>query len=357
MVRWGGDEFTVLLPQIASAEDVVAIANKIVVTLQPPFTVDSRPIHLTCSMGMATYPEHGSDAEMLLQNADAALTYAKQQGRNNYQFYDQIISTKADRRLTIENLLRSALKQEEFRLYYQPIINITTGKIAKMEALIRWQNPQLGLVSPYIFIPIAEENGAIVPIGEWVLKTACAQNRTWQTMGLSPIKLSVNLSVRQFQQPNLVSTIVHILNQTRLHPSYLELEITESVTMQDTELAKTILLELNQLGITLSMDDFGTGYSSLSYLKKFPFHTLKIDRSFIRDLHPSSSDLAIVNAVLTLGKGLNLNIVAEGVETEELQETLRNLGCEYVQGYLYSPPVPAQEATELLQKTNFVKSV
>lgn len=353
IVRWGGDEFTLLLSEIQGIEDVYGYADRIVAALEPAFMLD-QPIHITCSMGMAIYPQHGSDGETLLKNADAALTYAKKKGRNNYQFYQQNITSQANQRLTIDNLLRSALKRNEFRLYYQPIINISTGKIAKMEALIRWQNPQLGWVSPHIFIPIAEENGAIVSIGEWVLKTACAQNQIWQKKGLFPIKISVNLSVRQFQQSNLVATIANVLKQTRLYPSYLELEITESVTMQDPELAKQILQQLNQMGISLSMDDFGTGYSSLSYLKQFPFNTVKIDRSFIKDLHPTSQDIAIVNAVIDLGRGLNLNVVAEGVETEDLQEILRNMGCEYVQGYLYSPPLPADKATKLLQKYNCV---
>ncbi|MGL5794708.1 MAG: putative bifunctional diguanylate cyclase/phosphodiesterase, partial [Waterburya sp.] len=215
--------------------------------------------------------------------------------------------------------------------------------------LLRWRNPQLGLVAPNIFIPLAEKNGSIIPIGEWVLKTACAQNKTWQQMGLTPIKISVNLSVRQFQQPNLVTVIGNILQQTQLSPSSLELEITESVTMQNTELAKTILKQLHEMGISLSMDDFGTGYSSLSYLKQFPFCTLKIDRSFVKDLLTSAEDIAIVDAVLTLGQGLNLDVVAEGVETEELKELLKNLGCQYIQGYLFSKPLPAEEATKLLQ--------
>lgn len=229
-----------------------------------------------------------------------------------------------------------------------------TGKIAKMEALLRWKNPQQGLIAPYIFIPLAEENGSIVPLGEWVIKTACNQNKVWQKMGLTPIKISVNLSARQFRQPNLIPTISRILEETQLQPEYLELEITESITMQNIESAKAILRQLNDMGITLSMDDFGTGYSSLSYLKQFPFHTLKIDRSFVKDLHSTSQDMAIINAVIALGRGLNLNIIAEGVETEELRDLLKNLGCEYIQGYLFSKPVPAKIATKLLKKHNYI---
>ena len=234
-------------------------------------------------------------------------------------------------------------------VYYQPIVNIVTGKIVKMEALLRWKSAELGMVSPATFIPVAEENGSIIPIGEWVLRTACAQNKAWQEMGLDAIAVSVNLSVRQFQQPNLVSVVGSILQQTQLPASALEIEITESITMQDTDLAKFILKEFNRLGIALSMDDFGTGYSSLGYLKQFPFSTLKIDRSFIKDLHFSPEDMAIVDAIITLGQGLKLNVVAEGVETEQLKNLLKNLGCEYIQGYLFSKPVPAAAATKLLQ--------
>ena len=353
IARWGGDEFALLLPQINSQEDVSAIANRILSALQPPFNLENRPIHITSSMGIAIYPEHGADAETLLRNADAALSQAKRQGRNNYQYYNLTFNSQSHKLLTLESLLHSALEKEEFLLYYQPIVNIFTGKIAKMEALLRWQNPQLGLVAPYKFIPLAEENGTIIPIGEWVLKTACTQNKLWQTMGLSPIQMSVNLSVRQFQQPNLVSMIRDTLEQTQLHPSYLELEITESITLHDTQFAKATLMKLNQMGINLSMDDFGTGYSSLSYLKQFPFDTLKIDRSFIKDLHSASQDVAIVNAIITLAKGLDLSVVAEGVETEGLKDLLKNLDCQYIQGYLFSKPLPAAEATELLQHYHY----
>ena len=350
IARWGNDEFTLLLPHIDSQKHTTAVANRVLEALKSPFNIENKPIYVTVSIGVATYPEHGTDAETLLKNADAALSQAQQIGRHNYQYYDPAFSFEAHKLLTIENLLHTALNKQEFVLYYQPIVNAVTGKIAKMEALLRWNNSQLGLVAPYVFIPLAEKNGSIVPIGEWVFKTACAQTKAWQKMGLDPIKISVNLSVRQFQQPNLVSMVEDILEQTELDPSYLELEITESITMQDTECAKAILHQFNQRGISLSMDDFGTGYSSLGYLKQFPFQTLKIDRSFIKDLHPNSQDMAIVKAVITLGQGLNLNVVAEGVETTQLRDLLKNLGCEYIQGYLYSKPVPAAEATKLLQQ-------
>ena len=353
IARWGRNEFTLLLPHVQDKSLVTAIAQRVSLALKTPFSINNKPIYVNSHIGIAVYPEHGTDAETILKNADAALSEA-QKLQNNYIYYNPTITSQAQKLLTLENLLHSALKQNEFLLYYQPIVNIITGKIVKMEALIRWRNPQLGLVKPEVFIPLAEENGAIIPIGEWVLKTACAQNKAWQTMGLAPIKMSVNLSVRQFQQPNLVFNIAQILRQTKLSPSYLELEITESITMQNTESAKAILQKLHQMGIALSMDDFGTGYSSLGYLKQFPFCTLKIDRSFIKDLPSSAEDIAIVDAVITLGQGLHLNVVAEGVETAELRDLLKNLGCEYIQGYLFSMPLPAGEATKLLQENQSI---
>ena len=353
IARWGNNEFTLLLPKVHDLDEVSAVAEQILTALKSPFSIENQFFYITTSIGIATYPEHGTDAETLLKNADTAVSQAQKLSRHNYQYYDSTFSSKTHKLLTLDNLLHSALAKKEFVLYYQPIVDLQTNKIAKMEALLRWQNPQFGLISPSIFIPLAEENGSIVAIGEWVLETACAQNKVWQKMGLDPVKISVNLSVRQFQQQNLVCAIANILKQTQLNPKYLELEITESITMQNTESTKAILAQLNKMGVFLSMDDFGTGYSSLSYLKQFPFHTLKIDRAFVKDLHCNSQDLAIVKAVIALGKGLNLNIVAEGVETEELRDLLKNLGCEYIQGYLYSKPVPAADATKLLRQHYF----
>ncbi len=350
IARWGNDEFTLLLPKVQDSREVTEIAKKILEGLKSPFKIENQTIHVNINIGIATYPQDGTDAETLLKNADVALSQAQQLGNSNYQYYDPTFSSQAHKLLTLENLLHLALERNEFILHYQPIVNVRTGKIAKMEALIRWQSKQLGLVSPYVFIPLAEKNGSIIPIGEWVLKTACAQNKLWQDKGLDPISISVNLSMCQFEKPDLVANIATILEQTKLQPDYLELEITEGVTMKNIKSAKAILKQLNEMGISLAMDDFGTGYSSLGYLRQFPFQTLKIDRSFVKDLNSNPQDLAIVNTVITLGKGLNINVVAEGVETEELRDLLQNLGCEYIQGYLYSRPLPAQEATELLQK-------
>ncbi|WP_019508516.1 bifunctional diguanylate cyclase/phosphodiesterase [Pleurocapsa sp. PCC 7319] len=346
--RWGGDEFTLLLPEISHRENVTTIASRILEILKPGFDLDGHYLHISSSMGIAIFPDDGKDADTLLKNADAALYRVKDQGRNNYQFYTLTINSQAYELLNLENDLHFALEREELILYYQPIVEVTTGKIVKMEALIRWQHPNLGLLSPNLFIPIAEENGLIISLGEWVIQTACAQNKIWQEMGLSPVKVAVNLSVRQFCNHYLVATVAKILQKTGLNPYWLELEITETTTIQNTDITKEILLDLNQMGVSLAMDDFGTGYSSLSYIKDFPFHTIKIDSSFIKDLRTNSKNLAIINVILALGKELNMQIIAEGVESEQLKKLLENLHCEYMQGYFFSPPVTVDQATNLL---------
>lgn len=358
VARWGGDEFTLLVPQISCAEDAAQIAQRILAALKPPMyleehsqTCRTTSLHISTSIGIALYPHNGSDAETLLRNADAALYRAKQQGRNNYQFYTQEMNSQACELLVLENQLHQALKRKEFLVYYQPQVNTTTGEITGMEALVRWQHPQFGLVSPNTFIPIAEETGLIVPIGEWVLQTACAQNKAWHDAGLPPLCVTVNLSTRQFQQPHLLNFVAQTLQQTGLSPEFLELEITEMVAMKDVEFTKTILSQLHQLGVHLSIDGFGTKYSLLAYLKQFPLHTLKIDKSFVQEAINDSQNAGIINAILTLGKGFNLRVVAEGVETEAQKDCLRSFQCEQIQGYLSSPPLPAQEATQLLRNS------
>ena len=350
--RWGGDEFTLLLSEINCREDVNAIANRILQVLKPSFNLEGHYLHISSSIGIAVFPDDGSDADTLLKNADVALYWVKEKGRNNYQHYNLTLNSQAYELLSLENNLHDALEKQEFTLYYQPIIEVATGNIVKMEALLRWQHPELGLVSPNLFIPIAEENGLIIAIGEWSLETACAQNKTWQEMGFSPLTVSVNLSVRQFHHHNLVARVRKILQKTGLNPRWLELEITETITMQNIDIAKQVLFELNQMGVSLSMDDFGTGYSSLGYLKEFPFNTLKIDRSFIKDLSANSQNLAIIDAITTLGKGLNLQIVAEGVESELLKNLLETLRCDYMQGYFFSPPLTVTEAARLMLKSS-----
>lgn len=351
VARWGNDEFVLLLPAISRREDLDAIAERIITSFQPPFEIANQFIYISVSIGIAVYPEHGKNAKSLLQNVDSALAHVQQQDKYSYYYYDPQTNSSQQKLLTVENLLYSALDKQELILYYQPVVDVTTGKIVKMEALLRWQNPQLGLVPPHAFIPIAEANGLIIPIGKWVIQTVCKQNKAWQEMGLKPIKVSANLSVRQFQKPDLINDVANILQTTKLAPQYLELEITESLTMKNTHSAKKSLQQLNALGINLAMDDFGTGYSSLGYLKQFPFQTLKIDRSLIKDLGQDSNpqDTAIVEAIITLAKGLNLEIVAEGVETQQQRDLLTQLGCQNIQGYLYSKPVPPEQATQLLQ--------
>ena len=350
VARWGGDEFTLLLPKISCRQDATAIAQRILDALQPAFNIDGHELRITSSIGIAVYPHDGKDSETLLKNADVALYQAKYQGRNNYQHYNLALNSQNKEQLALENRLHFALERNEFVVYYQPIVDVTTGKIVKMEALLRWQHPKQGLVSPNAFIPLAEENGLIVEIGEWVLETACAQNRLWQKMGMASLCISVNLSARQFQQQHkLVSTVTNILHKTNLSPSHLELEITETVTIQNADLTKAILDQFSQMGISLAMDDFGTGYSSLSYLKQLPFSTIKIDRSFIKNILKDQKDLAIINAVISLAKGLDIKVVAEGVETEQTKNFLQKLQCKYMQGYYFSIPLSSSDATKLLK--------
>ncbi|GAX39080.1 diguanylate cyclase/phosphodiesterase [Tolypothrix sp. NIES-4075] len=352
IARWGGDEFTLLLPEINDAKEAAYIVQDILAALKPGFDLENHHLHISTSIGIALYPMHGEDGETLIKNADAALSRVKSQGRNNYQFYHSAINSQASELLSLENSLHYALEREEFIVYYQPQVNISTGEIIKMEALLRWQHPKLGLIYPEKFIPLAEETGLIVTIGEWVLKTACAQNKAWQdTLGFPSLSIAVNLSARQFQQSNLVKLVTQILSETQLNPKYLELEITESIAMHNAEFTEAILHEINNMGVCISIDDFGTGYCSFNYLKKFPIHALKIDKSFVRDLTKDSNDTAIITAIIALAHGLNLAVVAEGVETEEQRNLLGILECELMQGYFFSRPVLAEDATKLLRKS------
>lgn len=349
LARWGGDEFTLLFPHISCAEDLSQIAETILDALSQPFEIEDRELFITASLGIALAPYDGEDPETLLKHADIAMYQAKQMGRNTYQLYFAEMNLEAMDRLALEADLRRALDRQEFLLYYQPQVDLQTQQIVGMEALIRWRHPTLGLVPPYKFIPIAEETGLIAPIGEWVIKTACLQHRAWRQAGLPSIHMAVNVSARQFQQPGLVKTIVQILQQTEMEPHHLEIEITESTAMQDRLLTTRVLHELRQMGIQIAMDDFGTGYSSLSAIKHLPFDTLKIDRSFTRDLLTDASDAAIAQAIVALGQGLNLYTLAEGVETVEQRAFLRQIGCHRAQGYLFSRPVDAAAASMLLK--------
>jgi diguanylate cyclase (GGDEF)-like protein len=350
LARWGGDEFTVLLPHIKTAEDTAKLAQKFISLLKQPFDIDEHQLYVKSSLGISIYPQDGSDPETLLKHADAAVYRAKEEGRDRYQFYNSSMTSKVSERLKLESLLHQAIAKEELFLVYQPQIELATGKTIGTEALIRWLNPELGLVPPMKFIPLAEENNLIVPIGEWVLRTACVQNKAWQDAGLGFFKVSVNLSARQFQTANLVETVAQVLAETGLAPQWLELEITETTIMENVDFACQALERLQQLGVRISLDDFGTGYSSLGYLKQFPFHTLKIDRSFVRDLQQNSRDAAIIAAIVALGRGLNMRTIAEGVETQQQLELLRKLQCEVIQGYLLSKPLIARDLVNFINE-------
>ena len=346
-----GDEFAILLTQIDGAETVVEIVNRINKAFAESFAVDDHEIFITLSIGICIFPDDGTDAAILTKNASIAMHRATEQGSNNYQFYTREMNSEAVKRVTLENNLRRALEREEFKVFYQPKVNAKTGQIGGVEALVRWQHPELGLVSPADFIPLAEDTGLIEPLGEWVLRTACAQSHQWQTDGFASMFIAVNLSPRQFQQPNLLEIITEIIKTTRVNPNCLVLELTESSIMKNPEAAIKILGELKKMQIKIAIDDFGTDYSSLGYLKRLPIDILKIDRSFIFDVTTDADDAALVMAIITLAHNLSLQVVAEGVETEEQLRFLRLLRCDGWQGYLYSKPVPAESLSQMLTST------
>ena len=350
LARLGGDEFTILISEIGRGEDAAKIAQKIQETIRLPFVLDQRELFVTTSIGVALYPTDGQDAETLVRNADTAMYRAKDQGRDNTQLYTPAMNAKALERLALEGRLRQALHYEELVVYYQPLVDLSTGMIRGAEALLRWQHPELGLILPGEFIPLAEMSGLIVPIGRWVLQTACAQMRVWQQLGYHDLAIAVNLSSRQFQQTDLVRQVAEALERSSIAPRCLDLEITESNAMQNAELSIGALKDLKNLGVSLSMDDFGTGYSSLNYLKRFPIDRIKIDQSFVRDVTDDPDDAAIASAVIAMAHSLKLTVVAEGVETEEQLSFLRLKNCDEMQGYLVSRPVPAPDFEKLLKK-------
>jgi diguanylate cyclase (GGDEF)-like protein len=350
VARWGGDEFIILLPKVNSIEDAGLVARRILRAFELPFHFDGHELFVSASLGIAFLDENSPDAETLIQHADAALYHAKDQGRNNYQFYTTSLTDKTPEMLTIEKSLRHCLERNELVVYYQPRVNSVTSEITGMEALLRWQHPEMGLVAPNVFIPIAEESGLILPIGEWVLRTACIQNKAWQDAGLLPVTVAVNLSPKQFRQPTLVKTIAKILEETGLKPHFLELEITETTAIEDMYFTRIVLEELEKMGVHLSIDDFGTGHSSLSRLQQLPLHNLKIDRSFIHELTTDARVAHIVKAIVTLGRSLGLKLTAEGVEKEEELEFLKSIHCENVQGFLFYRPLSVEKATEALMK-------
>jgi diguanylate cyclase (GGDEF)-like protein/PAS domain S-box-containing protein len=342
VARLGGDEFTVLIAGLAADEDALKVAHKILETVRLPFQLDERELFVTTSVGIALYPADGLDAETLVRNADTAMYRAKDQGRDHCQLYTPAMNSRALERLSLESRLRQALQNEELTVFYQPVVDLSTGAVRGAEALLRWHHPQLGLLPPGEFIPLAEASGLIIGVGEWVLRRACAQMRRWHDLGFPGLAVAVNLSTRQFQQADLVSQVNRALRDSGLDSGALDLEITETNAMQNAEASVVTLGGLKALGIRISLDDFGTGYSSLSYLKRFPIDTIKLDQSFVRDVTSDPDDAAIASAVIAMAHSLELSVVAEGVETEEQLAFLRSQGCDRMQGHLLSPALPAE---------------
>ncbi|MGO9414948.1 MAG: putative bifunctional diguanylate cyclase/phosphodiesterase [Syntrophobacteraceae bacterium] len=348
--RLGGDEFTILLPEISDIQDPAKVATRLLEAVSRPIIIAGHEIFMTGSIGITVYPMDGEDPDTLLKNADAAMYSAKEQGRNNYQFYSEAMNASSFKRLSLENGLRKALDREEFVLHYQPMVDINSGRIVAMEALLRWHHPDLGTVSPADFIPLAEETGLIISIGEWVLNTACIYNKTLQEMGLPPKRIAVNISSVQFRSQILIETITRALKISGLDAPWLEIELTESSIMKNMEASSDILRELKQMGLRVAIDDFGTGYSSLAYLKRFPLDILKIDRSFIRDIPGDPDNEAIATAIIAMAHSLNLEVIAEGVETEKQLAFMRSHECDGVQGYFFSPALPGEQMKEYLKK-------
>lgn len=358
VARFGGDEFAILLTQIPRAQDAANAARAIKEALDQAFLFDDQEVFVSSSIGIAIYPTDGRDTAGLLKNAGTALERAKKQGGNNYQFYTAGGTTRALKQLVLESNLRGALDRNEFVVHYQPQVDTRSFQLVGMEALVRWQHPNLGMLYPKDFVQLAEDSGLIVQLGDLILRQACAQNMLWQDAGLAPMRVSVNFSARQFQQPTFISSVAAILKETNLDPRWLELELTESSVMKDPEEAIEKLHELKIMGIKVAIDDFGTGYSSLNYLKRFPIDTLKIDRSFVSDICKDPHDTAIVRAIITLGHALDLTVVAEGVETQEQLQYLSSLDCDVVQGFLFSKSLSASAFEELLvEHSQFVPAL
>jgi diguanylate cyclase (GGDEF)-like protein/PAS domain S-box-containing protein len=346
--RQGGDEFVIMLAEIEHAQDAAHISEKLLEAFSESHRIDGHELHVTLSIGISIFPDDGRDVDTVMKNADTAMYHAKANGRNTYQFFRSEMNTKAMQRLSIQTNLRRALKQGEFLLHYQPKIDLTTGSMSGTEALIRWQDPEHGMIFPDDFISVAEDSGLIVPIGRWVLKEACRQVKAWLDSGLSPVSVSVNISAVELRHKDFIAGVAQILQETALAPKYLELELTESILMQDVELSTHVLHQLKELGVKLAIDDFGTGYSSLSYLKRFPIDTMKIDQSFVRDVAGNTDDASIVSAVIGMGHNLKQRVIAEGVETHKQLAFLRTHQCDEGQGFLFSHPLPAIDFANLI---------
>jgi diguanylate cyclase (GGDEF)-like protein/PAS domain S-box-containing protein len=349
VARLGGDEFVVVLTEQHDDNEIVSLVSRLLDVISQPWMDENQEYGIGCSIGISCYPQDGDTPDALLRCADAAMYKAKESGRSTYHFYTPELNLAISERLELENSLRHALERDEFRVYYQPRIDVASGRIIGAEALIRWDCPGKGIIPPDSFISIAEETGLIIPIGQWILQEACRQNSAWQRAGLPPISVSVNLSPIQFRHTGLVASVAAALQQSGLEPTCLELELTESFVMHDAERINVAMQSLKALGVDIAVDDFGTGYSSLSYLKRFPVDRLKVDKSFVRDIDSDPDDAAIVRAIITLGHALGLKVVAEGVETHAHLEFLRRHGCDELQGYYFSRPVPAAEMEAMLR--------
>ncbi len=350
VARLGGDEFVILLPELDHVEDAAKLAERVISLVKQPFVIDQHELYVTTSIGIAVYPDDGQTSELLLKNADTAMYRAKDLGRNSFQLYTQSMNARSFERLAMESSLRHALIRGEFALVYQGKVDLVSGRMLGVEALVRWHHPELGLVSPVEFIPLAEAMGLIGDIGAWVLKTACAQCKSWHELGLPPVRVAVNVSALQFRENDVPDLVQQALAESGLAPQYLELELTETVLMQRVEEVAAVLRELRQMGVHISIDDFGTGYSSLSYLKRMPIDALKIDRSFVNDITEDGDGAEIVSTIINLAHNLKLRAVAEGVETEEQAAFLRSKGCDEIQGFLVSRPVSATDLVSLFDR-------
>jgi len=347
--RQGGDEFVIVLIDIDGARHAAICAEKMLQSLRLPYILDAHELHVSASIGIAICPQDGTETESLLRNADSAMYEAKEQGRNHYQFYRKDLNDSASTRLGLEDGLRHAVKRDQLELHYQPIVNLRAGTVAGVETLLRWRHPTQGLLMPADFITIAEESGLIVPIGQWVLRTTCVQARDWQSAGMPPLRYAVNVSAVELRSKDFVAGVARIIEETCIEPSILELELTETFLLQDSKSTALVLKSLKDLGVHLALDDFGTGYSSLSYMRRFPIDTLKIDRSFIKDLATDADDASVVSAVINMGKSLHKLVVAEGVETREQLAFLEANNCHEAQGYLFSPPVAPESFAPMVQ--------
>ncbi|HEO1387703.1 TPA: EAL domain-containing protein, partial [Legionella pneumophila] len=349
VARFGGDEFVLLLIT-TEPKDVILVAQNILKAVAQPIKLPTQEVIVTTSIGISLFPKDGIDANTLLKNSDTAMYLAKKEGRNNFQFYNNSINQQSLKRLEIQTQIHNAIKNNEFFILYQPIYNLRNGELVGAEALIRWGHPAIGLLSPDEFIPIAEETGLINQVGEWVLRNACIQNKTWQLMGLPHISISVNVSWRQLKNSNFIEIAESVLKESRLDPQYLEIEFTESTMIQKSTPIDSMLVKISQLGIKMAIDDFGTGYSNLSYLKTFPFNKLKIDRSFIQNCTTNPNDASIVEAIIAMAHSLELKVLAEGVDTIDKAFFMHQHGCDEVQGFLYGLPVKADQFVKLMQK-------